>query len=1457
MRKYTIALFTILTVLFLAACQNPFIVHNLDRPVYLTGIEIRSDILETEDPSHPLDQTFNGGITDYTVVVPYNATEVSVFGFPEEGAVLAEGPQVRSFDLGEQQLTFTVTVNKEHRLSSVYTVQVIRGLPEAVLAGIELYISDQIDPENLQDYEHDNYVINFAPTRDTYVVKVPAYTNHAALIIQSFAGQENKVSRLSYTFKNWEDKIIGEDGSTPDESYSRASDASKIFHAPLPDWYPQPVIEWGDLQFYGGGTAAAPTWFGANFVNPSDPDPRGPGKIAVIEITASAEKLNDKKYIIELQREEGAAYLDNIGIYRITGAGPGVNLPQTDGNGTPDVEPNRLIGNFARTNLNYDAALPDDSNAVRISPIPDSHVTSATTVKYKYTPYYFDAEGARYYINASGEHHIHPVQFGDPSENDSLPLTFPNQTGPIDFYFDVGIPAFQNYVRMEVVVKVEVTSGSFVSKTYRVMIRRQKERALLHDITLVPSSVDVPYPLDGNVFTPPVNSAFNDQVFFYTINVNAGRTHARIIMDNDNGSASGSLNRRIAVVSPSGTFSFRKTASGWLDDYNVPYGILPYADVELKSRNTMVQVQISDPPNFASNEYTLNILTRNSNDIILPVDAESDGQVRAVFADGLNIGLNAQHALPGELIKLSISANLGYYIDETKNDEGFVRGVRCIAKTIFMDTGIWQIDETGSPDRSKGRVYHFYMPDENAQFEVAYKPTTMSVNKIAYVAAEARRDGGYGDGSDSETGTSWGKASNDLQAVINSWDGENFYEIWVLNGTYTPPVADIANPSFTTPSAYDVPGYSFSGFSGGTGRQEEISFVLRPGIRIRGGFEETHNEPSNRGADAASNTILSGEYPDGTRAYHVILAVRASGALLETLTIAGGIGPETDTSPLFRVTPPEEDGVTPAPSGAQNIARNQGGGIYNVNSFLQLTNVRIRNNKSFLGGGMYTESHDENTISKLDNVVFFSNTALKSGGGMYNMASNGKNSSTITNSTFDRNKSVDLGGGLYNGSGEFSSEITNTVFTSNSAKTGGGIYTAGGESTFIDVTVSDNWTLENGSGIFNASEALFVNLDVTGNVALGGAGIGIYNAGIMRMTNAKLKNNSGSLGGGIYNAGTAVLSNVTIQENTTGRGGGGIENSGSLVLANCIIKDNTASSGGGLSNIVTENNTAHAVLVNVSITGNSATAGGGIYNYYEGSGGYSAPRNGFINVLLQNTLIADNTGGGIYNLYNFFSGQGINLTLNNTTIANNTGAGIISIKGGNGASLGTEDDTTAANQRAFPVYIRFRNSVVYQNGSGGASQWNWGGYTGFNLTNTPGDRETYDYSLLEDMDLSTSGGNLDGTSVSPDFVGGSNYRPGTGSSLINNASTAFYPSLLNPTLLLNELCWKTGGDGGLSSYMAFPVYISGNVETRSIVYFLGHDNSLNVGDLRDNGWEEGPDNKTRPDGSLAIGAYEQ
>jgi hypothetical protein len=408
----------------------------------------------------------------------------------------------------------------------------------------------------------------------------------------------------------------------------------------------------------------------------------------------------------------------------------------------------------------------------------------------------------------------------------------------------------------------------------------------------------------------------------------------------------------------------------------------PRVDVELSGRLTVVKVQLNEIPNYSAHEYTINILSKNRRDIILPLDDVSDGRVRAVFANDPET--MADHVLPGESVILTIEANLGYYIDNTKNSDDFVSGVKSIAGGLLSMSDIHLISETGTPGRIKKREYQFYMPDGNVQFDVAYKPTVAAKNQRAYVAMGARRGGGFGSGADGETGKSWGTASNDLQAVINSWTGPNFEQIWVLEGTYTPPDPDdrqwyTANPSvpdlcfeggIPSEANYKVTGYNLSGIT----KKEDIAFVLRPGLKIFGGFLETDDTAPDSAA-AAGRTILSGVFPDGTRAHHVILAVDADGTELNTLTIAGAVGPETDSS----ITVQEQNNAQ------RSISRQAGGGIHNVNSSLRLSHVRIRNNKSTWGGGMYTIASGTNTRPLLDDVEFFGNTALESGGGMFNM----------------------------------------------------------------------------------------------------------------------------------------------------------------------------------------------------------------------------------------------------------------------------------------------------------------------------------------------------------------------------------------------------------------------------------------------------------------------------------------
>ncbi|MDR2020720.1 MAG: hypothetical protein LBQ14_08160, partial [Treponema sp.] len=858
----------LLPALLFSACQNPYIIHNLERPVYLTGIEVRSDQLAADDPSHPLDQVFTKELTFYTVTVPYNAEEVSITGFPEEGAELT-GERVRRFSLGEQETVFTFGVEKPNRLTTVYTVKVLRGLPEAILAGIELYISDgkepapphtaDIDPQDLNQYEADNYIAGFVPARGDYSIKIPAYAHHLAFIVRSYTNEENKITQVTYEFKDHNGDTIGADGRTPEAGYRKTKTAERYFSAPLPAWYPDPEIPWGDwLTFPGGAYDYADnkgTWFGKGTINPGDPNPFGPGKKAFVEITAWADKLAAKTYVIELQRQEEAPYLEAFEVFEISNAAkagpvpaipvPGTPyFPETDGTGTLGTVSKR-IGNFAKTNYSYDGALSEDEqiNGVYIKAVPDRY--TAPGAEYTFTPYYFDSSGIRYCFQEDGTLYQYPNDFlGDPSLDPAVNpyprrLERTGNPGTIAMYFPITdtIPpaqaVFDNFVRMEVVVTVKAPPLSSET-TYRMMIRRKNPEAVLDGIEVKPFVL--PTPADFSVISNALPSFDPEKSAQATAPAGSGSTHARIFLNNG---GQGTGNRIISVYASGQTFSFYKNSSGnWLDENNTNYGsITPFADVELNGRNTMVQVAVTDIPHYSSKEYVLNILSETPSDILLP-EGPQNGIVRAVFASGPNTGLAAVHALPGDLIELSISANLGWYIHADKNDDAYVSGVRVThyGNGVFeMGSHVWLENEEGADAaKIKKRTYRFIMPDQNIRFEVEYKETIAGSNRKAYVASEASRSGGYGSGGDGKTGTSWGTASNDLQAVINSWNDSPFDEIWIHRGTYTPDPG-----SWNSQYAGD---YTISGAADG----KDVAFVLRTGLRILGGFEETHGAPEDR-----------------------------------------------------------------------------------------------------------------------------------------------------------------------------------------------------------------------------------------------------------------------------------------------------------------------------------------------------------------------------------------------------------------------------------------------------------------------------------------------------------------------------------------------------------------------------------------------------------------------------------
>ena len=143
------------------------------------------------------------------------------------------------------------------------------------------------------------------------------------------------------------------------------------------------------------------------------------------------------------------------------------------------------------------------------------------------------------------------------------------------------------------------------------------------------------------------------------------------------------------------------------------------------------------------------------------------------------------------------------------------------------------------------------------------------------------------------------------------------------------------------------------------------------------------------------------------------------------------------------------------------------------------------------------------------------------------------------------------------------------------------------------------------------------------SIYVGGAGV------VVTIERFLLTNSNGiHMGGGIYNDGVLTLSNSTVRGNTiTVEGGGGIYNTGVLTVAHSSIENNAALRGGGIDNVG-----GTVVLIDSAVVKNTASASGGIH-----STGV---------VTIESSTIAGNSSAGVYSSIG-------SLSIYNATIARN------------------------------------------------------------------------------------------------------------------------------------------------------------------------------------------------------------
>ncbi len=247
------------------------------------------------------------------------------------------------------------------------------------------------------------------------------------------------------------------------------------------------------------------------------------------------------------------------------------------------------------------------------------------------------------------------------------------------------------------------------------------------------------------------------------------------------------------------------------------------------------------------------------------------------------------------------------------------------------------------------------------------------------------------------------------------------------------------------------------------------SIILKPGVYLHGGYDGGWSPTVDR-----TTTIISGEG-----------AVRCmSGSTLTSAT----------TIENFTIT----NGYASGGSG-------YGGGMYLLNNSNPLINncVFSSNRANISGGGIYGD-HSSMTVS---NCAFSLNIAVNNyGGGICNYISS---SPVIKYCTFESNSANNnYGGGICNV--QTSATINNCVFTSNSAKQGGGILNYfSADPVVTNCKFTGNTTPNFGGGMFNFTSSPEVkNCTFTANTASTGGGIFNYNSSSPVITNTIVYGNS-------------------------------------------------------------------------------------------------------------------------------------------------------------------------------------------------------------------------------------------------------------------------------------------------------------------------------------------------------------
>lgn len=193
-------------------------------------------------------------------------------------------------------------------------------------------------------------------------------------------------------------------------------------------------------------------------------------------------------------------------------------------------------------------------------------------------------------------------------------------------------------------------------------------------------------------------------------------------------------------------------------------------------------------------------------------------------------------------------------------------------------------------------------------------------------------------------------------------------------------------------------------------------------------------------------------------------------------------------------------------------------------------------------------------------------------------------------------------------------------FSGNGATGAGGAVSAEHAMIVLDGGLFTENEAEVFGGAIHIGESALLVADgpvIEGGSAYAGAGLAGSAGSTIRIENATIRDNSGSLGGGVSVVGAASVIACTIEQNTALNGGGvAVFGDGFLRLANTRLRSNVASDSGAA--LFAED---AAELVNCLVHGNVAPfASGAIATWIAGS-----------SLSIANSVVVANAGGGILN----------------------------------------------------------------------------------------------------------------------------------------------------------------------------------------------------------------------------------